>query len=180
VTLAAGGSVVVRFRAPISAGPSPIDNTVVANSSLVGFPVAGLSSDADTTAAGTFTSPLAQPQDVDSPAQTNPTRVTLVAPNADLVVTKSQPSPAVVSPGGTITYTVTVTNNGPATATNVVVTDTLPTGTTFGNVTTTPNVLIGTPTPSGGVLTLNSTNTSTLGSLANGASQTFTITVTAP
>jgi uncharacterized repeat protein (TIGR01451 family) len=178
VTLAAGGSIVLTFRAPIASGtPNPINNTATVNSNLAGFPAAGLASDADVTATATFTNPLAQPNDVDTPAQTNPTQVTVAAPNADLVVTKSQPS-ATVNAGGTIVYTVTVTNNGPATATNVVVTDTLPTGTTFVSVT--GGGVIGTPTPSGGVLTLNSTNTSTLGSLANGVSQVFTITVNAP
>jgi uncharacterized repeat protein (TIGR01451 family)/fimbrial isopeptide formation D2 family protein len=178
VTLAAGGSIIFTFRAPIvAATPNPINNTATVNSNLAGFPAAGLASDADVTATATFTNPLAQPNDVDTPAQTNPTQVTVAAPNADLVVTKSQPS-ATVNAGGTIVYTVTVTNNGPATANNVVVTDTLPAGTTFVSVT--GGGVIGTPTPSGGVLTLNGTNTSTLASLANGASQVFTITVTAP
>jgi uncharacterized repeat protein (TIGR01451 family)/fimbrial isopeptide formation D2 family protein len=180
VSLAPGGIIVFRFRAPIvSATPNPINNTATATSSTAGFPGAGLPSDADVdSAGGAFANPLAQPNDVDTPtAQTNPTQVTVVTPSADLVVTKSQPS-ATVNAGGTIVYTVTVTNNGPNTANNVVVTDTLPTGTTFVSVT--GGGVIGTPTPSGGVLTLNSTNTSTLGSLANGVSQVFTITVNAP
>lgn len=49
--------------------------------------------------------------------------------NADLSVTKSGPSQ--VSPGGTVTYTVTVTNNGPDAAQNVKLDDLVPNGTTY-------------------------------------------------
>jgi uncharacterized repeat protein (TIGR01451 family)/fimbrial isopeptide formation D2 family protein len=170
VSLASGGTVVFRFRAPIvSATPNPIDNTATATSSTAGFPTAGLPSDADVdNAAGAFASPLAQPNDVDTPAQINPTQVTVVTPSADLVVTKSQPSPATVNPGGTITYTVTVTNNGPNTANAVQVTDTIPNGTTVAAGTTAGF------TQAGQVLTWN------VGTLANGASQTFTVVVTVP
>ena len=50
---------------------------------------------------------------------------------ADMAITKSGPSTATA--GGTITYTITVTNNGPSTATNVVVTDNLPPAVQFLN-----------------------------------------------
>ncbi|QQS46325.1 MAG: DUF11 domain-containing protein [Acidobacteriota bacterium] len=57
--------------------------------------------------------------------------MTNVLAPADLAVTKSgSPSPN-VSPGSNITYTINFINNGPATATNVVVSDPLPTETTF-------------------------------------------------
>ena len=49
--------------------------------------------------------------------------------DADLSVTKV--GPATAAPGTDIFYTVTYTNNGPATATNVTMTDTLPAGETF-------------------------------------------------
>ena len=49
---------------------------------------------------------------------------------ADLSITKSD-APDPVSPGGTLTYTLTVTNGGPTGATSVTVTDTLPAGVTF-------------------------------------------------
>ena len=52
---------------------------------------------------------------------------------ANLGVTKSASSPT-FTPGQTITYTITVSNAGPATATGVTVTDTLPAGTTFQSV----------------------------------------------
>ena len=55
------------------------------------------------------------------------TQTTLVTPLADLSIAKSAyPDP--VNPGETLTYTLVVTNSGPYTATNVIVTDTLQSG----------------------------------------------------
>jgi uncharacterized repeat protein (TIGR01451 family) len=50
-------------------------------------------------------------------------------PQADVAVFKTGPTSGVA--GSNLTYTVTVTNNGPSTATNVVVSDLLPAGFTF-------------------------------------------------
>ena len=50
--------------------------------------------------------------------------------NADLAAAKSSP-PMVYVSGQPMTYKVTVTNNGPSTSTNVVLTDTLPSQVTF-------------------------------------------------
>jgi uncharacterized repeat protein (TIGR01451 family) len=55
---------------------------------------------------------------------------TSVKGQADLAVTKSD-SPDPVGAGGTLIYTLTVTNKGPNTASGVVLTDTLPAGETF-------------------------------------------------
>ena len=63
--------------------------------------------------------------------------------------------------GDTVTFTVTVTNNGPAQATNVSIDDVLPAGLTIGSV-----------TPSTGTWTAP---TWTVGTLNNGASATLTI-----
>ena len=53
---------------------------------------------------------------------------------ADLAVTKTGlPDPVLV--GSNLTYTVTVTNNGPNNASNVMVTDTLPANVTFVSAT---------------------------------------------
>ena len=82
---------------------------------------------------------------------------------ADLSLTKTVDNPN-PDPGDTIIYTVTVTNNGPDDATNVEVTDALPTGVTYSSNTTTQGTYAG--------------NIWTVGALANGASATLKITVT--
>ncbi|MCB0035441.1 MAG: DUF11 domain-containing protein, partial [Anaerolineales bacterium] len=60
---------------------------------------------------------------------------TTVVRLANLAITKED-SPDPVLPGATLTYTITVLNNGPYTATNVIVTDTLPSGLTANLVNT--------------------------------------------
>jgi uncharacterized repeat protein (TIGR01451 family) len=82
---------------------------------------------------------------------------------ADLAITKTA-APGTVAPGDNVVYTLTVTNNGPADATNVVVTDPLPAEVTYvsddcGGMNVPPW-------------------TWTVGNLANGVSATCNITVT--
>lgn len=84
---------------------------------------------------------------------------------ADLALTKTA-SPAEVQPQGEVTYTLTVTNNGPGEATGVVITDTLPAGVTF--------VSSSQCTHANGVVTCN------VGTLANGANAVRTVVVRAP
>jgi len=86
--------------------------------------------------------------------------------NADVRVTKSAPA-GPLSIGTNVTYTIQVFNDGPATAANVVLTDPLPTGTSFFSSSTTLGSCSGT-----------STVTCTLGAMANGASATITIVAT--
>ncbi len=62
----------------------------------------------------------------------NPTTIT----SADLAVTKSA-SPTTPAEGATVTYTVTVTNNGPSTADSVSVADAIPAGLTLVSATPT-------------------------------------------
>jgi uncharacterized repeat protein (TIGR01451 family) len=85
-------------------------------------------------------------------------------PDADLSITKTDfPDPVTV--GNNLTYTVTVTNNGPATATSVTVTDNLPAETTFVSCFST----------GGGVCNGSGNNrTVTFASLAAGESETIT------
>ncbi|HEY3129920.1 MAG TPA: DUF11 domain-containing protein, partial [Acidobacteriota bacterium] len=88
-------------------------------------------------------------------------------PAADLSVNKSAaPNPVIV--GNNLTYTVTVTNNGPSAATAVALTDSLPAGVTFVSA----NATQGSCAQSGGSLNCN------LGTLANNAVATVTIIVT--
>ena len=91
--------------------------------------------------------------------------LTVLPVGADVALDKAGPN--AVSGGGLITYTLTITNNGPADATGVVVTDTLPAGVTFVLAS------VGCDEDSG-VVVCN------VGTLANGGEITITIVVTAP
>ncbi|HEV2884645.1 MAG TPA: Calx-beta domain-containing protein [Pyrinomonadaceae bacterium] len=88
---------------------------------------------------------------------------------ADLSITKTD-SPDPVVTGSNITYTITVTNNGPATAQSVVVTDNLPAEVTFVSCASTGSGVCG---GSGNNRTVS------YASLANGASETITLVATA-
>lgn len=70
------------------------------------------------------------PVNFDEALATSTTDTCIAATAADLDVTKTA-APSSGPPGTVLTYTVTVTNNGPATATDVVVTDPLPDEVTF-------------------------------------------------
>ncbi len=92
----------------------------------------------------------------------------LVSPfAADVAITNSDaPDPLLV--GATLTYTLTVTNNGPDSALATAVVDTLPAGVSFVSVGTN----VGSADENSGVVT------ATLGNLAPGAGATITIQVT--
>ncbi|MBN1219535.1 MAG: DUF11 domain-containing protein [Anaerolineae bacterium] len=75
----------------------------------------------------------------DIPADNISYEQTPVQPAADLMVQKAGLTP-VAHPGDLVTYAITVTNQGTLTATNVRITDTLPTSTTFQS-----NTVIGAP-----------------------------------
>lgn len=94
------------------------------------------------------------------------------APAADLAMAKSASPTSVdvgskVDVGSNLNYTLIVTNNGPDTAINVSLTDTLPGVVTFVSA-------------SAGCIESGGTVTCTTASLAKGANVQFTITVTAP
>ena len=126
------------------------------------------------------TPPTNTPPPTATPSNT-PTPTPTPAPTADLALTQSA-SPNPVTSGSTLTYQLTITNNGPNTAAGVTLTDAWPIGTTFlscvvvtGGTCNGPSV--GTP---GG--SANASATASLGSVsAPGFAQvTIKVTVTQP
>jgi uncharacterized repeat protein (TIGR01451 family) len=98
---------------------------------------------------------------------TNTASATVVVANAnsaDVAIVKTG-TPNPVTEGTPLTYTLTVTNNGPASATNVTVADTLPSVVTYLSTTTTQ----GSCSEAGGSVTC------LLGTMANGATATIAI-----
>ena len=98
---------------------------------------------------------------------TNTASATVVVANAnsaDMAIVKIG-SPNPVTEGTLLTYTLTVTNNGPASATNVTVTDTLPSAVTYLSTSTTQ----GSCSEAGGTVTC------LLGPMANAATATISI-----
>lgn len=101
-----------------------------------------------------------------NPANNTDTETTALTPEIDLAVTKTDSiDPAIA--GSLLSYTITVTNDGPSTATNVALSDTLPAGVTFTSATSSQ----GTVTHTAGVVS------GALGTLAPGASATVTLLV---
>ena len=129
----------------------------------------------DDTRAGTLTNHASVTSTTDEPNDADNTNSedTVILASADLSVIKSdnagsvtagQDADPVVYAGSTFTYTIKAMNAGLDAAANVVVTDTLPTGVSFVSAT------------GGGTLTGN-TVTWNAGTLAAGASTTYTVTV---
>ncbi len=106
------------------------------------------------------TEPTDDPKTTGTDDDPTVTTVGAVSTSADLAITKTD-SPDPVTAGGTLTYTLTVTNNGPSTADSVTVTETYPAGFTYGTAN---------PLPTSG------NNQWTFGSIAASADQTITIT----
>jgi uncharacterized repeat protein (TIGR01451 family) len=143
-TLAANGAAKVTIVATVSlsigATPVPVSNTATVSSSVL---------------------------DVTTDDQTATVTTSVNPPNADLSLTgKASPSP--VAKGGALTYTFTVKNLGPLTATTVTLTETLP------DAVTPP------ATAPAGCVRSGPTLTCTIASLPSGASKAFAIVVTAP
>ena len=88
--------------------------------------------EAGNTTSATNTATVSSDSADPNPVNDSSTVVTTVTPSADVEVTKD--GPGTISAGSDITYTVTVTNNGPSDAANVSLTDTLPADTTFVSI----------------------------------------------
>lgn len=137
------------------------NGTVTANFGTVGSPgFATLSILVNVTAPGgiTLTNTAVTTSSTPDPATANnvASATTLVNADglADLVITKSDSPDPVVS-GNNLTYTIGVDNNGPDPAAAVVVTDTLPPGTTFVSCSSSLGTCSGPPTGSTGTVTAN-------------------------
>ena len=100
------------------------------------------------------------------PGDNTVSETTDVVRAADLEVTKSDDSDPIV-PGGTLTYTIVVTNNGPSDASDVVLIDTLPAGVEYVSHTT----------PAGVTCTVTGAVICTKANMDAGHSNTMTITV---
>jgi uncharacterized repeat protein (TIGR01451 family) len=114
----------------------------------------------------TNTASLSHLDQVDSDSSNNIDSVTVTPQRADLAVAKTV-SDATPNVGETVTFTVTLTNNGPDPATNVTVQDLLPAGLTFDSA-----------TPSEGAYN-STTGAWTVGTVNPGPFQTQTLTITA-
>ncbi|HTZ82872.1 MAG TPA: C25 family cysteine peptidase [Candidatus Acidoferrales bacterium] len=99
--------------------------------------------------------------------------VVATATQADLVVTNSA-APASVSAGSNVTYTQTLTNNGPAAATSTSFTETTPPNTTFQSITIPAGWTCPTLPAVGGTGTITCNDGS---NLATGAANTVTFTI---
>jgi uncharacterized repeat protein (TIGR01451 family) len=99
---------------------------------------------------------------------TNSATATVIVANAnsaDMAIVKTATPSPTVPDGDTLTYSLAITNNGPASATNVTVTDPLPSALTYLSTTTTA----GTCSEADGTVTC------LLGTIANGGTATVTI-----
>jgi uncharacterized repeat protein (TIGR01451 family) len=92
---------------------------------------------------------------------------TVNAASADLALTKT-PNVGTVALNGSVTYTITITNNGPSPASSVVVSDPLPPGQTATTATSTQ-----------GTCTTGTNVSCNIGAMPNGANVTITIVATA-
>jgi uncharacterized repeat protein (TIGR01451 family) len=147
-SLAAGGT--ATFTLVVTVGAGVAGGTVITNT-------------ASATTSSTETSTG------NNSATANTTVATVAPPTAaDVSITKTS-SASAVAPGGQITYTITPRNNGPATATGVSVSDSIPAGTTFVSAVSSQGSCVGTTTV-----------ICTVGSLAPSGTATITLIVTAP
>ena len=138
-------------------------------------PINGLSQGSDTSNRYTFTVPTPGGVGVGTDLTASATAASTtsefsgratVSNDADLVITKvlDPSTPGPFAEGDAVTYLLTVTNNGPAQATNVTATDTYPT-----------ELTLGVPVPSAPTTYVAGTGVWSIGTLNNGASATLTL-----
>jgi uncharacterized repeat protein (TIGR01451 family) len=160
--VAAGGTGTLTFtRATQAAGASSIF-TVVVNVTAGTANGTTISNTANVSSATTD----------GTPGNNSATATTLVQNNADLAISKQRSPSGTIDAGTNVTYTIQFTNNGPAPASNVTVSDTLPSGVTMVSQSNPAGWTCNT-IPAGGTGTI----TCTKASMANGESATLTVVV---
>jgi uncharacterized repeat protein (TIGR01451 family) len=159
---ASGPSATLSGGATSTATWSSLANGATAAFVLVGHASSGLANGSTLSNTATVTSSTTDPNPGNNTSTVNST---VNANDADLSITKT--GPATVPAGSNVTYTITVSNAGPAAAQNAAMSDTLPAGETFVSFTqaTGPAFLL-----SGG-----STSTATIATLNSGATATFVL-----
>jgi uncharacterized repeat protein (TIGR01451 family) len=108
--------------------------------------------------------------DIYDPITSSPAAVIVQPQNAELTISKTVASSPPYYAGQNLSYTITVVNGGPGAASNVVVIDTLPAGTTLVSATPT----------SGSCSATTTTVTCTIGALANGANASISLVLATP
>jgi uncharacterized repeat protein (TIGR01451 family) len=148
-TLAAGATLTLLVQ--VNVNPHIPAGTVITNSAVASSPTAVL------TATATATSTVAQPADG----------------VADVQIAKH--GPATVTAGERITYTLVVTNRGPASAQDVQIVDALPDGVTYLNATASQGTCAAAVNCQLGNLALNATATVTIVGLVDSATVSGTV-----
>ena len=144
--------------------PSGGSVTYTVHANIASSATGSLSNTATVTAGAGVTDP--------TPGNNSATDTDTLTPSADVSVTKTDsPDPVVV--GNNITYTITVTNNGPSDATSLSLSDAVPANTTLVSVTTPAGWTRTDAVPAGGTGTLTFTNPS----VVSGGSSVFTVVV---
>ena len=162
------GNVASDFTATINWGDG---SPVTAGTVTGGGATYGVSGSHTYAAGGSFTLSVTLTDDAPGTATATASGTVQVATQADLAVTKTGPEGAPI-PGGTLTYTVDLTNNGPSAAQSVVLSDAVPANTTFVSETQNSGPAFNCTTPAAGG---TGTVSCTLATLAAGTSANFTI-----
>ena len=166
-TIAVGGT--GTFTCTLNAGQTLVPGASV-NFPLVVKVNVGTASGTTITNTANVNMPCSAALDPNCANNTASTSVLVASPTQSSVTATKTAAPDPVNQGSTLTYTLTVTNSGPAVAQNVVVTDPLP-----AEVTYIPNSYSTTLGSCSGTTTV----TCTLGNLAVGSTAVITINVTA-
>jgi uncharacterized repeat protein (TIGR01451 family) len=148
-----------RTTGTITCNGATLANGATATFTLVTEVAAGSSG----TVTNTATASSATPDGNSGNSGVTSSPIAIGPSSADLTITKTTLT-TTATPGTNITYTITVSNSGPSTATNVVVNDTLPAGLQFVSA-----------TPSQGTCNAASPVVCNLGNILNGANATITL-----